>query len=534
MADVTTGTGWRAAPARPQDGPLALGRHRREKLASRPVAVILGLWFAIAVIYWPSSLALNAIWLGASGNAYTHGYLVLISSLWLIWRDRELLDATEVRPVGWAWVAVLMLSAAWLWSWRAAIQVVHVLLLPVLLLTALVAALGWRMARKSLFPLGLLLFAMPIWDPLTHSLQTASAKMTAVLIWLSGMPAYLQGDLIRLPGGTIEIAQACAGLNAVVIGLTVAALYGEIMRDPPRRRLFWLGLMGALAIAANGVRIFIVTVAAYRTDMRSPLVQHHIWLGWVLFAIAVGIFLVIADRLAAVWDRGAARHTQGVPSGEPPADAPWRSHSLRAGRLVVGLACLGLLPALSYGVDAVRSGGSSAVAIGWPDAPHGWRGPIPDTVSSWSPRFVNPSTESLRVYVDARGEPLEVFAVAYREQTQDGKLLGYRNDLLGSGKQLRARSQRIVASASGRWHETVAVDQAGAPSLIWWRYRIGSRVFIEPRLSQIWYGLATLSGSAPVSSLTALRIGCSADCRTARERLAAAAGRLQPVIRVRP
>lgn len=535
MPEVTTGTGWRIPPAGPQGGSLGGGRPWGEALVSSPLIVIFGLWLAVAVVYWPSTLALNAIWLGGSGDAYTHGYLVLISALWLVWRDRERLDATPVSPVGWAWVPVVMLSGAWVWSWRAAIQVLHVLLLPAILLTAIVAALGWRMARRSLFPVGVLLFAMPVWDPLNHPLQTASARITEVLIWLSGMPAYVQGDFIRLPGGTIEIAQACAGLNGVVIGLTVAALYGEIVRDPWRRRLFWLALMGLLALAANGVRIFIVTAAAYETDMRSPLVAHHIWLGWVLFAIAVGIFLLLSGRLGDAWDRGRPSRAPEAPAAqEPRLDAPRLPIGVRGARFAVGLACLGLLPALSYAMDVGQSESPSAVVIGWPDAPQGWRGPMPDAVTDWSPHFAHPSAESLRLYLDPRAKPIEVFSVAYREQTQDGKLLGYRNDLLGSAQQLRARSQGVADSPAGRWREAIAVDASGSRSLIWWRYRIGNRVFVEPRLSQVWYGLEAMTGSPPVSSLTALRVACSAHCGEARRQLAAAAARLQPVMSLRP
>jgi exosortase len=498
---------------------------RRDRLA-----IVLGLWLAVAVIYWPSSEALNLIWRGSAGNTYTHGYLVLIASLWLVIRDRARLEATPSRPVGWAWLVVLLLSALWLWSWRSAIQVVHVLLLPAILLAALVAALGWRIARISLFPIGLLLFAIPIWGAVNNSLLSLMAIVNGWLLWLSGLPAYMQGDLIRLPGGTIEIAQACTGLNGFVIGLTLAALYGEIARDPVRRRLIWLGLMGALALLANAARIFIVTVAAYESDMRSSLVEHHIWLGWCLFITAVAAFLLISDRLARRWDRGRSRGAEPA-AGWRPAIAPQAStgEGFSIGRLAVALLCLGSLPTLAYGTDALRSNAAAGIAIRWPSPPEGWRGPMPDSGSEWSPRFVNPSAQSQRRYVDAREEPVEVFAVAYRVQTQDGKLLGYRNDLLGTATHREPRPQ-IVDSPVGRWRETVAVDASGFHSVIWWRYRIGSREFVEPRLAQLWYGLVALTDSPPISSLTALRMPCSADCDTARKELAAAAVAIQPDI----
>lgn len=519
MPDVTT--------ARPRNGSSAAGR--RDELAPDPLTVVLGLWLAVAVIYWPSAAALDAIWRGSAGNTYTHGYPVLIASLWLIVRDRARLAAAPIRPVGWAWILAAMLSGAWLWSWRAAIQELHVLLLLAILAAALVAALGWRAARISLFPIGLLIFAMPVWGAINDSLVSLSAEVNGILIWLSGMPAYMQGDLIQLPGGSIEIAQTCNGLNGFVIGLTVAALYGEIARDPLRRRVAWLALMGTLALTANAVRIFIVTVAAYETDMGSPLVKHHIWLGWCLFAIAVGAFLLIAGRLANIRDRGRPQAARVAEGQEREAPLPL-GQGLTVSRVALALVCLGLLPALAYGTDALRSKAHPKLGIRLPEAPAGWRGPMPDTASEWAPRFANPTVESLRRYVDSRGDPVEVFTVAYRVQTQDGKLLGYGNDLFGGTKPLQPQSQRIIDSPVGRWRETVAVDSDHARSLIWWRSRIGDRVFVQPRLSQLWYGFAALMGIPPVSSLTALRVACGADCSAAREQLAATVARLQPTL----
>jgi EpsI family protein len=532
MPDLTTRTGWSDPAARPRDETGRGLRSWRRVLAANPLTVILSLWLLVPLIYWPSAVALDALWRGSAGDTYTHGYLVLIASLWLTVRERGRLQAAPARPAGWGLAPVILLSVAWLWSWRAAIEALHMLLLPAILAAALVAALGWRTARLALFPVGLLLFAMPIWGAINGILQALASRVNGLLIWLSGMPAYMQGNVIRLPGGSIDIAQTCSGLNAFVIGLTVAALYGAITRDPLRRRLAWLGLMGALALIGNSVRIFIVTVAAYQTDMRSPLVAHHIWLGWCLFAVAVGVFLALAGRLAGMWDRGRPAKARAE---ERPAEAPAGPMTAAppAARLAVVLGCLALLPVLSYGSDLLTSAARGQIAIQWPAAPHGWRGPMPDTASEWSPRFLSASAQSLRVYVDAGAEPIEVFTVAYRSQTQDAKLLGYGNSLLGSAEQLQGRAQRSVDSPAGRWRERVAVDPAGARSLIWWRYRVGDRVFTEPRLSQLWYGLAALLGHPPVSSITALRAACGTDCSAARRRLEAAAARLQPVLTLR-
>src|SRR6185312_6121133 len=125
-------------------------------------------------------------------------------------------------------------------------------------------------------------------------------------------------------------------------------------------------------------------------------------------------------------------------------------------------------------------------------APAGWSGPSRPGGSEWRPYFVGASGESLASYRAPAGEPLEVYAVAYRVQTQRAKLLGYWNRLLGPKGAMKPQSARLVDSSSGRWREVVTLDAAGSRSLVWVRYRIGDREFVRPRLSQLWYGLAAI------------------------------------------
>lgn len=490
---------------------------------SSPLASLYVLWLAAAVIYWPSSQALADIWGDTDRMTYTHGYLILLLCLWLVFRKRARLAAIEAQPARWAGVAVLALSALWLWAWRASIQTLHLMLLPLLLIAAVAAARGTRCARLMLFPVGYLYFAIPFWDALNTSLQRLSAAATGSLTSLTGMPVYMQGNLIRLPYGTIEIAGGCSGLHAFIVGLALAALYGEICDDPPARRLLWLAVMGVFSLIVNWLRIFIVAVAAYETEMRSSLVHHHYVLGWLMFLAAFALFLWLAD----IWQRARP--------GSGPADAAVGPAEavLAPGRVRLGLAlgALALLPVLGYGRDLLLARTPSHLTVEWPAAPAGWSGPSPVIVSEWRPQFARPSLEAQRAYLDGAGKSIEVFTVAYRDQTQSGKLLGYGNTLLGDKGSLRMQSERTIRGSTGTWRETVAVDPAGARSLIWSRYRIGGRTFTEGRLSQLWYGLVALT-ARPVSSLTALRAACEPDCSAARERLALAARSVLPAVRL--
>jgi exosortase len=493
---------------------------QRAPVAQR-LALVLGFWAAVALLYWPSALELDRLWTDLPAETYTHGYLILAISLWLIVRDRKQLALMPARFEPLALIPLALMSAAWVWFWRAAIQELQLLLLPLILYAALYAAVGRRIARALAFPIGFLYFALPFWSDLNGIVQGLSAKVNGVLIALTGIPAYMAGDFAHLPGGSIEIAASCSGLHTLIVGLALAALYGKVSGEPRRRRLVWLLSMGALSLAVNWVRIFTVLVAAYETDMRSSLVKQHYWLGWWLFAFAFAGFLWWTGRRSTAPDSVPA-----VDEGRSPS----ADLGIRTAPVLVTLAVLAGLPALAYGMDwASSTAAHAAVAIQWPAAPAGWSGPAA-AGAEWKPYFVHPSGESLTRYTDPAGAPVEAFSVAYRVQTQRAKLLGYWNHLLGRAKGLRQQPVRVLDSPGGPWREMLVIDSAGSRSLLWIRYRVGERLFVKPRASQLWYGLEAIV-KPPVSSLTALRTPCLPDCKAARARLSGAAPWLRPALR---
>jgi len=488
-----------------------------------PFTLVLCFWAAVALLYWPSTVALNRLWTDWPAETYTHGYLILLLSLWLLARDRERLAATPVHPEPLALIPLALMSVAWVWFWRAAIQELQLLLLPLILIAALFSAFGRRMARAAAFPICVLYFAMPLWGDINGIVQALSAKVTGALLWTTGIPAYMDGDFVRLPAGSIEIARSCSGLHELIVGLALAAIFGKLSGEPWRRRLQWLGLMGALSLMVNWVRIFTVVIAAYETDMRSSLVKHHYWLGWWLFAFVFAAFLWWTGR-------STPPHSALSSDEDPHASVRPTDFTLATGPLALTLAVLAVMPLLAYGMDLAYSRTATTLTMQWAAAPAGWTGPITTNASGWQPHFADSSAESLTRYVDPTGASIDAFAVAYRVQTQRAKLLGYGNDLLGHPEQMRQQSSRIVDSAAGRWEEIVTLDSKGSRSLIWTRYRIGNRVFAQPRLSQLWYGLAAIL-KPPISSLMALRTACSPDCGAARTRLNAAAPWLRPALR---
>jgi len=112
------------------------------------VAVLVGL----SLLFLPATQSLAALWVNGDLTTYTHGYLILAVSIWLLWQSR--IEASQpdstLRPAWQRTAAVALLLGtllAWQIAYRAGIQIaIEVLLLPVVWLGVL-ALFGERAAR---------------------------------------------------------------------------------------------------------------------------------------------------------------------------------------------------------------------------------------------------------------------------------------------------------------------------------------------------------------------------------------------------
>ena len=516
MADRTAAFAVHMEPA-VQSAVRRRWRPLAQVLPGRRAWIVLALLAATFLIYWPSTLALHGLWTDTHSRTYTHGYLILFISLWLIARSSAALDRAPVRPASYALAAIVGLSAAWLVSWRAGLQDLHLVLLPLLILAQVLAVFGRPVTLRAAFPIGFLYFALPLWGDVVGILQRMSVGVTGALIWLTGLPAFVEGNRVHVPAGGLEIEDGCAGLHYLIVGIALAALYGELLKDSLALRLRWVCLMGILAILCNWLRIFVIVVVAYATDMQGFLIRvDHYWFGWLLFAATFAGFLWIAGRTARArtpTERPAAA-SQPVP----------QAAMLGPRRYVGAVACACALPLAVYGMNAP---GQSQVIIHWPTAPAAWQGPTLENPASWSPEFHNATMAALRTYTSSSAPSIEMFVVAYRTQEQGRELVNYDNALFGTRDALSLEQERVMRAGGSRWREAMVVDRDGKESIILSQYRIGDHSFANPLASQLWYGLMALRDPQP-SSLVAVRTLCQPGCDAARGRLQAFVSSLEP------
>jgi exosortase A len=482
-----------------------------------PLVIALGALALVALLYWPTSLEIADLWQDTARRRYTHGWLVLAITGWLVWRDRAHLRSIALTPPTGGWCVVAIGSVGWLVGFKAGLLVMTMLALPLLALAAIWAAAGPALARRVTFAVLYLYVALPVWELVNPLLQSLTAFVNVWLTRWAGIPVTMEGNLIHIPEGSFEIAGGCSGLHFLTVALAIAALQGEIDRYGWRSRWVLIGLAAPLALATNWLRVFIIIVAGHLTDMQHFLVKvDHYYFGWVIFVFALALYLYLSSRVP----RGRREEPRSKSSGSP---AP-RGRTVVAAGLSVAALSLGPVWSLA------GSGETLETAVQSPPLLAGWSGPGL-YLSDWRPVFANPDEEFLVTYHSESAADVALYFAAYRFQHQGKELRGYGNSILGARYHSKETRRREVVVAGGivPVFEQIAEGTDHGELLVWSLFAVDGKPDPMGLPSQLAYGIRSLLQS-PAASVIALAAECRPDCESARNALAAVAIQALPAL----
>jgi exosortase A len=426
---------------------------------------------------------------------YDHGWLIAALSVWLVWREREVLAAG--RP---AWAGLVLVAGAafgWLLARAADVSLGQEVMLPVLLWTAALTVFGSAAARALAFPLAFLYFAVPIWDFLNPLLRAATTMVSGALLDLTGVPALIEGNLVTIPAGRFEIAAGCAGVAFFMTAGALAALYGHLHYDGRwARRALLLAVAMAGAMVLNWVRVYVVILAGHLTDMQHYLVRvDHYNFGWVLFVVALVPFYAFARRLepAAI-------------AGAPPA--PPATPAAPSARIAAAVAALAVMALAPLAWHRAEQGDAPLFAVTG-DSPLWQKGDAP---LLWKPEYVGADAEHGASYRKG-ATTVDLWVVQYATQSQGKELVYYANHIAAPDAWLVEATQPAAGADPAR--DTRLVDRAGDRRLVRWWYEVGGRRSASDLTAKLHQVLARLAGR-PAAALVAFSAACAGeDCTAA-------------------
>ena len=238
---------------------------------------------------------------------YSHGYLIPFISLYLLAARLELLDS--VKPsASWAGVAVVLCGLAGFFLGELSALYVIVQYAFVLTIWGLVITQVGGRGLKVLWPvLIFLLFMVPLprfiqWN-LSNDLQLISSQLGTGFLRLTGIPVFLQGNVIDLGNYKLQVVEACAGLRYLFPLMAFALLCAVMFRGAVWQRVLLFLSSLPIAIVMNSFRIAVtgVLVNSYGTSAAEGFL--HYFEGWVIFTLCLALLFMEMWALARVSGR---------------------------------------------------------------------------------------------------------------------------------------------------------------------------------------------------------------------------------------
>jgi exosortase len=261
-------------------------------------------WFAISVVlaslgFWKTLVGIFQ--LSLQDATYSYIPIIPLIVIWLFYSERK--QTTDLAPLQFRYAGLILLPAALATILAVKCETcssvnrlsLYTLALVLVWVSGFVFFIGIEKARKSIFSLCFLLFAVPIPDFLlsriVYLLQVGSADITEVIFNLSGAPVLREGFIFRLPKISIDIAPECSGIRSSMALIILASLLAHFAFRPVWKKLVFVFAGLCMMLIKNGIRIATLTLLANYVNPDFLYGNLHHRGGVVFFLIGLGLLI---------------------------------------------------------------------------------------------------------------------------------------------------------------------------------------------------------------------------------------------------
>jgi exosortase len=275
------------------------------EITPRTQIVAFAFLCGVSIVLWWHTLV-STLRLAVSQEAYTHIVLIVPLSLALIYLERRTSPGNcEPGATAGAFLLAAALLIAGFARWgtpglgddlRLALSMFAVVIWWV---ASVVFCFGVGTFRRFLFPLCFLFWAVPVpavvlnW--IIPVLQKESASTTRVLFQIAGVPVAQDGTLLNILGLTLYVAPECSSIRSSLVLIMSTMLLAHLFLRSWWRKSLIIAVAVPLAVAKNGLRIFVIAELGTRVDRGffDGNLHHH---GGIVF---LGIAMVVV--IALIW-----------------------------------------------------------------------------------------------------------------------------------------------------------------------------------------------------------------------------------------
>lgn len=256
------------------------------------LSLAIFLWL---VAFFPGISTAFSVW--RASEIYNHCFFVLPCVAYFSYVKRQAIYTAYVGPSWLLLSLVVPLLFIQVFAQAGDIKVLmHIATfsaLPILI----AGTLGVNACKQVIYPLFILIFAIPIGDQLVPLLQELTADLAVPLLELTNVPVYRNGLYLEIPEGRFLVAEACSGISFLITSIFFGFVYSYVSYKSLRKRTVFILLSFLVPIAANALRVYGIILTGHLTDMEHAVGADHLIYGGIFFGIVLFILICIGELI---------------------------------------------------------------------------------------------------------------------------------------------------------------------------------------------------------------------------------------------
>ena len=250
-------------------------------------------FLSLILAFYPTFQELYQIWEHPINKGYSHGLLLSVVVIFFMYKE---LSKEKLLTLDLIYLPIIVFfSILWAVAKVGVIQPIEYFSMYLVLFTlfGLITNTGriWRLYLVLAF-----VFTIPIWNAFNGVLQSLTAIFSYLLLKISFIPVQREGLFLFLPNGNFIVADYCSGLRQQLIALTLISLYAYMNRLHLKEVSVILIITVLFAFILNLIRIYVIILSGYFTDMTTSLIDDHSVLGWAIFGVGMASYLYFMNR----------------------------------------------------------------------------------------------------------------------------------------------------------------------------------------------------------------------------------------------
>jgi len=265
--------------------------------AERWPLLITGL--LLALLYSRNFAMLWSDW--KTDENYSHGFIVPLAFVWILWERREKLAHARIAPHFWSFAIIVFALLQLLAGTLGAENFTSHSSLLVLLCGIVLFLTGKEVFRLTAFPIAWLFFMIPlpaiVFYSITSPLQLIASRFAVGILDLVGVPSVREGNVLYLANFTAGVAEACSGIRSLMSILAFAVLIGYLLKMSRRSRWLLAAAAVPIALLINSARVAATGIIGNYFGAQHAEGFFHTFSGWILFLICLVLTTGVAQVL---------------------------------------------------------------------------------------------------------------------------------------------------------------------------------------------------------------------------------------------